>query len=117
MAQTFSKVLLTGGTNGKPIKIVATATTGTIIHTAVAGTSSMDEIWLWAFNSDTVDRVLTLEFGGTTAPDQNIVLNIPFKAGLVLAVPGLLLQNSLVLTAFAGTANVITINGYVNRIV
>jgi len=34
----------------------------------------------------------------------------------MLVVPGLLLQNGLTVRAFAGTANVILINGYVNRI-
>lgn len=113
---TYTKTLLSGGVNGKPIKVVATATLGTTIHIAVAGTASLDEIWLWAFNSDTKDNLLTIEFGGATAPDQNIVVNIPFKSGLVLVVPGLLLQNALVVTAFAATANVVTLSGFVNRI-
>lgn len=117
MAQAVTKKLLSGSTNGKAIKVAATATLGTTIHTAVSGTSPMDEIWLWAFNSDTADRTLTIEFGGATAPDQNIVLPIPSKIGLVLVVPGLLLQNSLVVTAFASAANVITINGFVSAVV
>ena len=33
-----------------------------------------------------------------------------------MVVPGLVLTNSLVVKAFAATANVILINGYVNRI-
>lgn len=113
---TFTKVALSGGTNGKAIKVAATATLGTTIHTAPAGTTSLDEIWLWAFNSDTADRVLTIEWGGATAPDQNIVLNIPSKSGLVLCVPGLLIQNGLLITAFCPTTNVVTVNGFVNRI-
>lgn len=115
--QAITKANLSGSTNGKPIKVVATATLGTTIHTAVAGTSSMDEIWLYAFNSDTVDRTLTIEWGGATAPDQNIVLTVPTKVGLMTVVPGLLLQNGLVVTAFASAANVVTLSGYVNQIV
>ena len=114
---TYSKLTLSGSTNGKPIKVVATGTLGTTIHTAVSGTSSFDEIWLYAYNGDTASRTLTIEFGGTTVPDQNIVLTIYSQSGLVLVVPGLLLQNSLVVTAFASATNVITISGYVNRIV
>lgn len=112
---SFAPVLLSGSTNGKPIKVAATATTGTTIHTAIAGTSDMDEIFLYAFNSDSVSRTLTIEFGGTTAPDQNIVVDIPSKQGLYCVVPGLKLQNGLAVTAFASAANVITISGYVNR--
>ena len=37
-------------------------------------------------------------------------------ASLAMVVPGLVLTNSLVVRAFAATANVILINGYVNRI-
>jgi len=113
---TFTKVLLSGSTNGKAIKVVATASTGTTIHTCPAGTSSLDEIWLYAVNSSSTAVKLTIEWGQTTAPDGNIELTIPAESGLVLVVPGLLLQNSLVITAFADTGNVVLIHGYVNRI-
>ena len=109
---------LSGSTDGKAIKVVQTATAGDTIHTAVAGTTAgtFDEIWLWAYNGHTADVVLTLEWGGATVPDQNIVVTIPFKAGLVPVTPGLILQNGMVVKAFAGTANVITIIGFINAI-
>ena len=113
---TFSKQLLSGGTNGKNVKVVETATAGTTIHTAVSGTSDMDEVWLYAMNTDSADRKLTLEFGGTTSPDDLVEVTIGTEAGWVLVCPGLLLQNSLVVKAFAAAANVVVINGYVNRI-
>ena len=114
---TFSKQLLSGSTNGKAIKVAQTATAGTTIHTAVSGTSSLDEIWLYAHNSSAATVKLTLEWGEATAPDGNIEINIGAEGtGLVLVAPGLLLQNSLVVKAFAGTANVVTLTGYVNRI-
>ena len=114
---TFTKLKLSGSTDGKAIKVVATATAGTTIHTAVSGTSSLDEIWLYAHNSSASAVKLTLEWGEATAPDGNIEINIGAEGtGLVLVAPGLLLQNSLVVKAFAGTANVVTLTGYVNRI-
>ena len=115
---TAVKRKLSGSTDGKAIKIAATATPGTAIHTAVAGTTAgtFDEIWLWAFNSHTADVVLTVEFGGADAPDQNIVVIIPSKAGLVPVVPGLILQNEATVKAFAATTNVVTITGFVNSI-
>ena len=117
---TFTKVLLSGSTQGKPVKIAATATTGTTIHATGTSSATIDEIWLYAFNSDTTARTLTVEFGGTTAPDQNIVVDIPSKSGLTLVVPGLTLTGTgaaaNTVTAFASTANVVTISGYVNRI-
>ena len=114
---TIVKRKLSGSTDGKPILVVATATAGTTIHTSVAGTTAgtFDEIWLWAYNGHTASVVLTIEFGGATVPDQNIVVSVPNKAGLVLVVPGFILQNAMVVKAFAATANVITLNGFCNN--
>ena len=115
---TFTKVLLSGSTNGKGVKIAATATAGTLIHTAVAGTSSLDEVWLYANNTSATAVKLTLEWGEATAPDGHIEVNIGAEGtGMILVAPGILLQNGLVVRAFAGTANVLNIFGYVNRIV
>ena len=113
---TFSKRLLSGSTDGKAIKVVQTATAGTTIHTAVSGTSDIDEIWLYAVNSSASSVKLTLEWGEATAPDGNIELSVAAESGLVLLTAGLLLQNSLVVKAFAATANVVMIHGFVNRI-
>lgn len=112
---TFTKVKLSGSTDGKAVKVAATATAGTTIHTAHA--TALDEIWLYAHNSSAATVKLTLEFGGVAAPDDHIEINIGAEGvGLVLVSPGLLLTNSLVVKAFAATANVITLTGYVNRI-
>lgn len=113
-AGDLTKIKLSGSTDGKGIKVVATATAGTTIHAAHA--TDLDEIWIWAVNSDTVDRKLTIEWGEATAPDGNIEMTIPAESGLLLVVPGLLLTNSLVVKAFAAAANVILIHGYVHRI-
>jgi len=112
---TFTKLKLSGSTDGKAVKVAATATAGTTIHTAHA--TALDEIWLYAHNSSGSAVKLTLEFGGVAAPDDHIEINIGAEGtGLVLVSPGLLLTNSLVVKAFAATANVITLTGYVNRI-
>jgi len=113
---TFSKLALSGSTNGRLIKVVATVTAGTIIHTAVAGVVDFDEIWIYAVNSDTAARKLTIEFGGVAAPDDLIEKTIPAEDGLLLIVPGFVLQNGLLVRAFAATANVVLIGGFVNRI-
>ena len=113
---TFTKVALTGAANGLPIKVVATASAGTTIHTAIAGTSSFDEIWLWATNTSASDVVLTIQYGGTTSPDNDNLFTVTSKDGLKVIVPGLILQNTLVVKAYAATTNVIQIYGFVNRI-
>ena len=104
---TYSKVKLSGGTTGKNIKVVPTATAGTTIHTAVAGTSDLDEVWLYACNTDSSDRKLTIEYGGVASPDDLTEVTIAAEAGWVLVCPGLLLQNGLVIKAFAAAANVV----------
>lgn len=115
---TFSKIKLSGSTDGRGIKVVATATPGTTIHTAQSGTTvgQFDEIWLYAVNSDTTDRKLTIEFGGTTSPDDTIEFTVPAESGLFLIIPGLILQNGAIVKAFAATANVVLIFGYVNKL-
>ncbi len=113
---TFRKRKLSGSTDGMPIKVVATATIGTTIHTSVAGTTAgtFDEVWLYAYNGHTTTVTLTIEYGGATVPDQNIIITLAAKSGLTLIVPGLILQNAKVVTAFASVANVVTLSGWVN---
>ena len=113
---TYSKIHLSGSTDGKGIKVVATATPGTAIHTAVAGTSDFDEVWLWAVNSSVSTVKLTIEWGEHAAPDGNIEGTIPAESGLYTVIPGLVLQNGNDIDAFASVANVVMIHGFVNRI-
>jgi hypothetical protein len=111
---TFSKLVLSGSTDGRMVLVAATATLGTTIHTAHA--TDQDEIWLWAVNADAVDRKLIIEFGGAMAPGDIIEFTVPAEDGLYQLVPGLILTNSLVCTAFCESTNVVSIGGYVNRI-
>ena len=111
---TYTKLKLSGSTDGKAIKVVQTATAGDTIHTAHA--TALDEIWLYAVNSGATAVKLTIEWGEATAPDGNIEVTIPPESGLFCVVPGLLLTNSLVVKAFAATTAVIMLHGYVNRI-
>jgi hypothetical protein len=105
-------------TTGIGIVVSETATPGQLIHTAPAGTTegSFDEVWIWAMNLHTADVLLTIEYGAAHATGGNIVVTIPFKSGLVPVVPGLLLQNSLDINAFAATDDAITLYGFINRI-
>ncbi len=110
----FSKVILSGSTNGKGILIAETTANGDTVHTAHA--TSTDEVWLWAHNAHTAAVDLTVEFGGQTDPGEVIVQSIPNDDGLQLVIPGLPATGSVVIEAYAGTTNVISIFGYVNRI-
>lgn len=117
---SYTKVLLSGSTQGKAIKVAATTSTGTTIHATGTSSSVIDEIWLYAYNGHTSDVALTLQFGGTASPDNDITVTIPTKSGHVLVLAGCVLTGTgsaaNTVYAYAGTANVITLTGYVNRI-
>jgi hypothetical protein len=119
---TFSKLALqpAGSTgDGLGILVAATATAGTAIHTASATATTIDEVWLYAYNNHSADILLTIEFGGVTAPKDVIKQTVTTQSGLVLVCAGLLVQGNAtpkVVRAFAATASQISIFGYVNRI-
>lgn len=116
---TYTKQVLSGSTDGKGILVAATATAGTTLHTGSTTTTTLDEVWLYAVNTSTSSVKLTIEWGETTAPNGNIELTVLAESGLVTVIPGLLIKGNataLVVRAFAGTANVLVVHGFVNRI-
>ena len=116
MPTTVSRIPLSGSTNGRGIKIAATATAGTLVHTATSSATDCDVVTLYAHNSSGSAVNLTIEWGGVSDPDDLIKLSIPATSGLTLVCPDLVLRNSLIVKAFAGTASVITIHGFANRV-
>ncbi len=116
---TFQKQKLSGSTDGKGILVVHTTNgTADTIHTAAATTSAGlgDNITLFAQNNDTVVRILTILWGGTTEPDDAIIMSLSSKAGLALVIADGFLRNALVVKAYADAANKVVIHGYVNNI-
>ena len=114
---TFSKIILSGSTDGKGIQVTGTsATAGTVIHTAVTGSAqSVDEIFLWAYNTATTDRTLSISWGSTGPGTEWNYCVTAETDGLHLVAPGLVLKNELVVKAYATVANAMHIFGYVNR--
>ena len=114
---SYSKHKLTGSTYGKGILIDKTTSSNpNLIHTAVSSPTDFDELWLWAYSdhSDTQPVNLTVEFG-TTNP-TNMTMAVESKKGLFLICPGLPVQFSVQVRAYAEIADKITVYGYVNRI-
>lgn len=111
---TMSTLPLSGSTNGRPIKVAATATPGTLIHTAHA--TSQDRVFLTVTNTTTSDVAVTIEKGGVTDPDDLVVeaYLVP-GGGFPWELPPMQITGSLVIRAFAGSANVLLIDGFVNR--
>ena len=115
---TVSKLPLSAGTNGGSLLVAATSTIGTTVHSVSTTVTDTDEIWIWAVNNHTADVVLTVEWTVATAA-KNIETTIPFNDGLYQVIPGLIVVGAagpLLITAFAGTTNIITLFGYVNRL-
>ena len=99
--------LLSGSTDGKPIVVAATSTPGTTVH--AAGADGYDAVWLWASNLSAGAIVLTMEWGNSA---NQWLVSVPAQS-IAEVSTGLPIQNSLTIAAFAGTTNVITLNGYV----
>jgi hypothetical protein len=115
---SYSRVLLSGSTNGKPIPVAAVATPGTLLHTAITGATGFDEVYLWASNVTAATATLTIEFGGATDPGDHIVkaIDIPAKSEPIAIAVGQNINNGLAIRAFSGTAGAINVTGFVNRI-
>jgi len=117
---TFVKTLLSSSATGAPTTVVATASTGTTIHTTGTSASIIDEVWLYANNTSTSPVLLTVQFGGTGAVQHAKPITLAPQSGDVLIVAGLPLTGTGAATstvaAFAATASVVTVSGYVNRI-
>lgn len=115
---SYSRQLLSGSTNGRVIPVAATATPGTLLHTAIAGTAGFDELYVWVSNVTAAAATLTIEFGGVTDPGDHIVkqFSIPANSPPIPIITGQVLQNGLAVRAFSGTANALNVSGYVNRI-
>ena len=115
MAQTFSKALLGGSTDGKPISVTgANSGAAVLVHTAIAGQTDFDEVYVYATNVHTAAVTLTIEFGGTDENEHIMATVNPDET--ILVVPGLPIHNGLLVKAFASTADKINVAGYVNKI-
>jgi hypothetical protein len=118
MPSKIDRIELSGSTNGLDIKVAQTATPGTLIHTAQAGTTTgqLDYIWLYARNEDTAARILTIEWGGVAVPDNVTTITLAPQAGDQIVKAGIPLRNTLVVRAFCDAANKVMINGFVDRV-
>ena len=126
---TFSKIILSGSTDGLPINVTGTAVTLAVrIHTAITGgADAYDEVWLYGYNDATTAREVVLRWGAsaaasagaTTLSGRKQAFTIPSRDGDYLLVPGHMMRAENTLAAFAtvdGTATgAIGLHGWVNR--
>ncbi|MCY3831994.1 MAG: hypothetical protein OXG85_03185 [Chloroflexi bacterium] len=113
----YQKRKLSGSTNGRGIVVAASNSPGALIHRALSSVAAneWDEIFIEAVNTSGSAVKLTVEWGGTTSPDDHIKVTIPPESGFTEVIPGHVLQNGAEVRAFAATADVIVLHGFVNR--
>lgn len=85
----------------------------TVVHTAIAGTASADEVWLWLSNNHATNSSdVTIVVGAVTYA----LITLPAKSNPVLVIAGQRLNNGLTITVnpSAGTvAALVNVNGVV----
>ncbi len=113
----YQKRKLSGSSDGRGIKVAASSSPGTVIHTALSSVAAneWDEIFIQAVNTSDSAVKLTVEWGGTDSPGDHIEVTIPAESGFTELIPGHILQNGALVRAFAASADVIVLHGYVNR--
>ena len=113
----YQKRKLSASVDGRGIKVAASSSPGSLIHRALSSVAAneWDEIFIRAVNASDADVKLTVEWGGTRSPEDHIEIMIPAESGFSEAIPGHVLQNGALVRAFAATADVIVLHGYVNR--
>ncbi len=115
---TETRIGFSAATNGATMTVNTTSAFSPMtVHTAVSGTTNWDDVWIWAANTDTVSRTISLYFGAHSSIGDQVVgsYDLPPGGAPVLICPGLFLQNSGVVEAYASIANKINLTGYVNR--
>lgn len=117
---TFSKIILSGSTNGQGIPVTATtASQGSLLHTAVTGSAgSVDEVYVYVHSTVTTIATIKFAYGPTTATGSRFSYTVTADdlSGLHLAFPGLVMNGAIALKAYATTANIINCFGFVNRL-
>ena len=116
---SFAPVHFSGSTSGKPILIAATATPGTIIHTAIAGATQFDEVYLWITNVSAAAVTFTGEIsdGTIVAPDDLFakLCSIPANSPPIPILTGLRYNGGMIIRMFASSGTALTVSGIVNR--
>lgn len=115
---TFSKLPLSGSIDGRPIRITANASaSANAIHTTQAGTSSMDEVYLYAYNDTTASIQVSVLWGATVEPDCVFRTTLLSQYGRTLIADGMILRNGLTVYAYTNiSGSIVNVDGFVNRI-
>lgn len=109
---------LSGQTDGKNILITATTSGGAqTIHTVATGTATLEFLTIEACHVDSANATtkLTLLVGGTTVPNDVITIDMDHGVGAVVIQDKRLMQNGVIVKAYAQHASHVVIYGYYQR--
>jgi|TARA_Y100000310_G_C20370814_1_gene663408 hypothetical protein len=115
----YSKILLSDSTAGGGLPILGTTpSVATRLHLCVTGAAgSIDEVYLWGFNTSTEARRISFHIGPTTATGSRYTDTLPAGdlGGLQLIMPGLAFNATSEIRAYCTVAGAVNVFGYVNR--
>ena len=118
MAVNYTATTLSAATNGRLIKITATATPGTTIHTATSfdAPEGVDEVWLNAGSTSGSPINGTIHINSAN-DSESINFRVPAAYnGPIMVLGGHRVCDGVVITATASVTERIAIWGNVNRI-
>lgn len=115
MAQSYSVVIASGSTSGRPITLTGTASgSANLLHTA-ASTPSIDEVYIAGSVSGNTSVSGALMLGGATSGDF-VTFAIVAGQGVQQILAGHRLGGGLTISAFATPASVAQLTVNINRI-
>jgi hypothetical protein len=119
----YTKQLLSGTPSGSNISLTNVASSPTLIHQTQAGSSILDEVWLWGHNSYSSSLSMSVFYGTASVQSNQILISLPTTDVPTLIVPGWLLTLSSSIVGWAQTGSIggggsgcISVNGFINRI-
>ena len=107
---------LSASTDGTQILVTQTSTPGTLLHTHDPNNGRFDRVWLRMCNVTGASVTITVEWAGTTSPDDTVVLKASAQRGEFVMIDGRLLGNGHSIRCFATSAVAITVHGEVEHV-
>lgn len=109
----YSKHVPSASTDGLGIPVIAVSPPGNTVH--VASTVSLDELWLFVANRDSVNRVLTVAMGSTSS-SHRFSQTVESSTGMARVIPGHIFTGGVIISVWADSSDKLTVWGWVNRI-
>lgn len=110
----YTKIPLSGSTNGRGILVTGTtATDGTTLHTVATGAAAGDgdDVTLQCYNSATETQTIIVAWGGTTAPNDIWKIDVPVGLTTPMTPGSMFLRAGLSIKVGSTTASKVTVFG------